>query len=94
MSLRTCKWEKTGSRCLWPAEVQRRIPGRERLKTYPVCRWHSAMIDVGDVGRDSADVDGHLPDDFVRTSALVIEAAEDITRQESGAPGTDPDGTE
>ena len=74
-----CRWEKAGSRCVWPAEVQRQIPGRERLKTYPVCRWHSAMIDVGNAPGDAAD----LPDDFVRTSTRLIEEAEAITRRAS-----------
>ncbi len=76
MSLTTCRWERTGPRCGSPADAQRQIPGRERLKTYPVCRWHSAMIDVGDARRDPAGID-----DFARTSALLIEAAEAITRR-------------
>ena len=82
-----CRWERTGSRCDRPAEVQRQIPGRERLKTYPVCRWHSAMIDVGTTGGDQS---GHLPADFLRTSALLIDEAEAITRRAAGWCGTDP----
>jgi hypothetical protein len=82
-----CRWEKAGSRCVWPAEVQRQIPGRERLKTYPVCRWHSAMIDLGNAGDDPIE---HLPDDFVVTSALMVAEAEAITRRHGGRRGADP----
>ena len=73
-------WERTGSSCDRPAEVHRQIPGRERLRTYPVCRWHSAMIDVGNVG-------GHLTEDFARTSRLLIAEAEAITRRAARRPG-------
>lgn len=69
--------------------MQRQIPGRERLKTYPVCRWHSAMIDVGNAGDDLAD---HLPDDFLVTSALLIAEAEYITGGETDRRGPGPDG--
>ena len=54
-----------------------------------MCRWHSAMIDVGNAGDGPVE---HLPDDFIVTSALLIAEAEAITQGGSNRRGPDPDG--